>query len=174
MRQITLSIAALVCCCAWPTMNAQQQPVSQPPASQISSSLGIFAYPTKGQSAQQQQQDQNTCYAWAKQQTGLDPMAGTPATVDTAQQQPAGGAVKGAAKGAVAGTLIGAAAGNAGTGAAVGAAVGGVGGRAGQNQAQAQQQQQSAANAQQTAAQNKATFNRAYTACMQPKGYNIQ
>ena len=32
-----------------------------------------IVYPAKGQNAQQQQQDENACYGWAKQSTGIDP-----------------------------------------------------------------------------------------------------
>ena len=32
-----------------------------------------FIYPSKGQSAQQEQKDKNECYGWASQQTGFDP-----------------------------------------------------------------------------------------------------
>ena len=33
-----------------------------------------FIYPDKGQSAEQQEKDKYECYAWAKGQTGFDPM----------------------------------------------------------------------------------------------------
>src|SRR3972149_7063422 len=64
----------------------------------------VYAYPAKGQTAEQQSRDMNECMAWAKQQTGFDP------TTDTA-------------KGAGMGVLIGALG-----GAAAGAAAGGIGG----------------------------------------------
>ena len=32
-----------------------------------------FIYPSKGQSAQQEEKDKNACYEWASQQTGFDP-----------------------------------------------------------------------------------------------------
>jgi len=150
----------------------QQPPGSANPAQNLSSSLGVFVYPANNQSAEKQRHDESDCYAWAKQQTGIDPIAGI--KVDTAaQQQQQGGAVRGAARGAAAGALIGAAAGDAGTGAAVGAAAGGVGGRAGQRRANEEQQQQQQQQAQQNVANQKATFNKAFSACMQPKGYTI-
>ncbi len=31
-------------------------------------------YPSKGQSAEQQEKDKFECYSWAKQQSGFDPM----------------------------------------------------------------------------------------------------
>ena len=36
-------------------------------------SLGLLAYPAKGQSADKQKKDQAECYAWSKEQTGFDP-----------------------------------------------------------------------------------------------------
>ena len=33
----------------------------------------MFVFPEKGQSKEQQEQDQFTCYKWAKEQTGFDP-----------------------------------------------------------------------------------------------------
>ncbi|HYA76118.1 MAG TPA: glycine zipper domain-containing protein [Burkholderiaceae bacterium] len=128
-----------------------------------------IVYPARGQSPQQQNQDEGECYVWAKQSTGIDPavLAATPVQ---AQQQPAGGTVlRGAAGGAVAGTAIGAISGNAGKGAAIGAVVGTMGGahRASQNQAAANQQAQ--ANRQ----QQINTFYRAQAACLSGRGYTV-
>jgi len=41
----------------------------------ISSSIGVIVFPAKGQTADQQNKDEGECYAWAKQQTGIDPVA---------------------------------------------------------------------------------------------------
>ncbi len=60
---------------------------AQPPATQsLSSSLGVVVFPAKGQSAQQQGQDEGECYAWSKGQTGIDPMAPPPAAAPPPQQ----------------------------------------------------------------------------------------
>jgi hypothetical protein len=83
----------------------------------------VAAYPTRGQSSEQQARDANECHAWARQQTGYDP------NTDTAKGAGLGLAI-GAIGGAAAGAALGAATGNAGRGAAVGAVVGGVGGAA--------------------------------------------
>lgn len=113
----------------------------------------VYAYPAKGQSAEQQSRDTNECQAWAKQQTGFDP--GT----DTAKG--AGlGAVIGALGGAAAGAAIGAAAGSPGTGAAVGAAAGGLGG--------------AAVGGGLGYTKNKDGYDRAYAACMQTRGYTVK
>ena len=186
MKRIALTLAALGLSGTPIIVSAQQQPaagqtqvsagqVAPAPTAQMSSSLGVYVFPSKNQTSDQQRHDESDCYAWAKQQTGIDPIAGAPApTPATTQAPPAGGAVRGAAHGAAAGALIGAAAGNAGEGAAVGAAAGGVGGRAKQRAGAAQAQQQAQANAQQTTATNKSTFNRAFSACLEPKGYTIK
>jgi hypothetical protein len=158
---------------AAPAAPAQQAAAGQPAKANLSSSLGLYVYPAKNQDAAQQNEDESNCYGWAKQQTGIDPVAGTP--VDTAKAtEQQGGAVRGAARGAAAGALIGAAAGDAGTGAAVGAAAGGVGGRRRQKGENAASEQQAQQANQQAAATQKQTFQRAFAACMQPKGYTIQ
>ena len=137
----------------------------------ISSSIGVIVYPAKGQSAQQQNGDEGECYAWAKQQTGIDPVA--TASAPTKQEGPAVGGgerVKGAAGGALGGLAIGAIAGDAGKGAAIGAVAGTmVGGhRARKNKAAKEEQ----------AEQNKAAtlqhFNKAFGACMEARGYTIK
>jgi hypothetical protein len=92
-----------------------QAPAPAPAASKpISTSLGVVAFPAKGQTQQQQSQDEGECYAWAKGQTGVDPMAPPPAAAQPSAQpaaQPAHGAdgsrLRGAARGAAAGAVIG-------------------------------------------------------------------
>lgn len=43
---------------------------------QQSSTADLYAYPTKGQSAEQQKSDRYQCHSWAVQQSGFDPTAG--------------------------------------------------------------------------------------------------
>lgn len=129
-----------------------------------------IAYPARGQSPQQQQNDEGQCYAWAKNNTGIDPTQ-----VANAPPPPSGPAVgggervQGAARGAAGGAVIGAIAGDAGKGAAIGAATGTMvgGSRARQNRrnqaAQSQAQTQGAMD----------TFNRAFAACMSGRGYTV-
>lgn len=117
-------------------------------------------YPNQGQSQQQMENDKSACYSWAKQQSGFDPMAGQ----QTAPQQ--GGGVKGAARGALVGVTVGAIAGDAGKGAAIGAAGGGLLG--GMKQKDQNQQQANAYN------QQRDTYNRAYGACLEGKGYTVK
>lgn len=115
-----------------------------------------IAYPAKGQSPQQQSRDDGECYGWAKQKTGIDPMA--PAQ----PSQPGGERIRGAARGAVGGAAIGAIAGDTGKGAGVGAVVGTMAGGHRARSREASEKQQTAD-----------TFNRAYRACMQGRGYSV-
>jgi hypothetical protein len=125
-----------------------------------------IAYPAKGQSAKQQKKDDGECYVWAKGNTGIDPAA-----VAAAPPPPSGPAVgggeraRGALRGAAVGGIVGGSEG-AGKGAAVGVVVGGV--KARRNQ----KAQQEAAQAQKQGAID--TFNRAYAACMEGRGYTIK
>jgi len=181
---------------------AQSPPTAAPPpqqagtASSPAQSLGMFAYPKNQQSADQQLKDENECFASAKQQSGIDPQAPPPATKTEeqkkAEQQAAadnakqakGGRVKGAAGGAAGGAAVGAIADDdAGTGAAAGATAGAMVGGAKQRrankaakqqaaQATAQQQQQEEAQAKATYQQGIDTFKRAFSACMDARGYS--
>lgn len=140
-------------------------------AQSLSSSLGLVPYPSKGQSAEQQSKDEGECFAWAKQQTGIDPMA--VASAPTKEEGPAVGGgerLSGAARGALGGLAIGAIAGDAGKGAGIGAVAGTmVGGhRARQNKAAREQQ------AEQAKASTLQHFNKAFGACMEGRGYVIK
>jgi len=168
-------------------------------ASLSAKSIGMFAYPRNNQNADQQQKDESECYASAKQNTGVDPQAAAPPAPSAESQQAAqkdaaqqsgkevkkGGTAKGAAGGAAGGAAIGAIAGDAGTGAAIGATTGAIAVRraqkkrekaaqqqAAQQTAQAQQQSQSQATAQQQ--QKVDTFRRAFSACMDARGYSVK
>ena len=96
---------------------------------QISQSMKLFSYPSKGQSQKQQKEDEFECYKWAVDQSGIDPLDLPKVEAAPVQSGPTGGAIVGGAKGAAAGAAIGAIAGNAGKGAAIGAIVGGLAGR---------------------------------------------
>jgi len=157
--------------------------------------LGVVAfaqapivYPAKGQTAEQQQKDSGECAAWAKQNTGIDPvaLAAAPppaaAAAPPAQTGPSGARLRGAAKGAAAGAIVGEIADDdASEGAAIGAATGAMAGgsAARRGKKQAAEQQQKAAADQQKAAEAKkqeqlATYNRATGARMEGRGYTIK
>jgi len=141
----------------------------------------LVIYPAKNQTAEQQSKDEAECQTWAKKNTGIDPLAlantaSQPAPV-SAPPPPQGERVRGAARGAAAGAAIGAVAGDAGKGAAAGAAAGTVAGGARKREAarqqQAQTQQQAQAQSSNVQAQ-LATFNKAYAACLEGRGYTVK
>jgi hypothetical protein len=113
----------------------------------------VYAYPAKGQTAEQQSRDSGECQTWAKQQTGFDP--GT----DIAKGAGVG-LVIGALAGAAGGAAIGAATGRAGTGAAIGAAAGGIGG--------------AAIGGTHNYSKSKEGYDQAYGACMSGRGYTMR
>lgn len=129
-----------------------------------------YIYPSKGQSQQQQDEDQGACMHFATQQTGFNPMA-TP-TASSPEPQQEGGVGRGAVGGALLGTAIGAIAGDTGKGAAIGAVSGGLfGGMRRSNSRNEQEQWQQQQAAQQQA--GRSDFNRAFSACMQGRGYSV-
>ncbi len=134
----------------------------------------MIIYPAKGQSEQTMDKDKYECYAWAKKETGFDPMkAGSTTQTPPPGQGPGGERVQGAARGAAVGAVAGAIAGDAGKGAGAGAAggamIGGAKKRNAQRQAAQAQQQKSAA-----VASQQSTYNRAFGACMEGRGYTIK
>jgi hypothetical protein len=138
----------------------------------------LIIYPNKGQSQPQLEKDKFECYSWAKQQTGFDPMEVPKATAPPPQQEAQqGGLVRGGARGAAVGVTAGAIAGDAGKGAAIGAASGAlIGGmrRRDQQRRQAQAEQDWAQ--EQAAAYNQRhnSYNRAYGACLEGRGYTVK
>src|SRR5512139_1586103 len=127
-----------------------------------------YVYPAKGQSPQQQKNDEAACYQWAVQQTGFDPAkpppqqaAAKPPTTATGTTPGAG--VRGAARGAVVGEIV---SDDAGAGAAVGAVA-----ARGQSRRQNAAGQQQAAQTQSAAQQN---FNKAMAACLEGRGYTVK
>jgi hypothetical protein len=181
-----------------PSPSASAVPAAQPgPVWSPAQSIDMFAFPKNGQSADQQLKDESECYGAAKQRTGIDAQAPPPKGLSEeekkAQQQQAadnaqqmyGGRLRGAARGAAGGAAIGAIAGDAGAGAGAGAVAGTMRGGMAQRQANAQSKQQAAA--QTAAAQKKAeeqlllqheegidTFQRAFAACMDARGYSVK
>jgi hypothetical protein len=129
-------------------------------------------YPAKGQNAQQQEKDRFECYSWAKKQTGFDPTQQAQATQPPASGQKEG-AVRGAARGAAGGAIGGAIAGDAGTGAAAGAGVGAAAGAARKRRGE-KEKEQAAAQQEAAAAGKKDTYNRAFGACMEGRGYTVK
>ena len=134
--------------------------------------IGLFVSPKNNQSPHQQAEDENACYATAQQQTGIDPTAPAASTPEAAKKQ--GGGAKGAAGGAAGGAAIGAIAGDAGKGAAIGATAGAVRGRRQQKKANKQAEQQATQQGQAQQQQKLDTFRRAFSSCIDAKGYSVK
>src|SRR5215472_10697065 len=152
-----------------------QAPGSQTPSSTSATPaarIGVFVNPKNNQSPQQQSEDENSCYAKAQQETGIDPAA--PATAPAEATKKQGGGAKGAAGGAAGGAAIGAIAGDAGTGAAIGATAGAVRGRRQQKKANKQAEQQSEQQSEAQHQQKLDTFRRAFSSCIDAKGYSVK
>jgi uncharacterized protein YcfJ len=131
---------------------------------------GMYVYPEKGQSAEQQTRDKAECGVWATQQTGFDPATAAPPSSQAPQAQ--GQVVRGAARGAALGAAMGAIAGDAGKGAAMGAAGGGMIG--GMRRMDASRQAESSYQQQQAAyASRQAEYQKALGACLRGRGYSV-
>ena len=143
----------------------------------------LIVYPAKGQSSEQMEKDKFECYSWAKGQTGFDPMQ-----MPTASSPPppkgdksvAGGVVGGGVLGGVGGAVIGGIAGGS-KGARKGAAIGGlsggaIGGMRSSSQNRQAEQQRKQWEQQQTNQymQQRNSYNRAYAACLEGKGYTVK
>ena len=149
----------------------------------------LYAYPQKGQSADQQGRDRYECHTWAVQQSRFDPTQQQAAAVAPAYppppqpEAPQGGLLRGAGRGAAVGAVGGAIAGDAGKGAAIGAGTGAlIGGMRRRDQLAREQQAQqnyerqtASARSAQTAenANRQRDYNRALSACLQARGYSV-
>jgi hypothetical protein len=173
---VSLAAALLAGCVTAPPTH----PVYDPPSAAPPPVTEVYAYPLKGQSAQQQDRDHYECSTWATQQTGFDPSApGVPPhqRVQVVSTGPPPGT--NTAIGAVTGALIGAAIGqpwNAAPAALAGAVVGGaIGSTADAANAQAAHTvvvtDQRAAAAQEQRATN---YRRAIGACLDARGYSVK
>jgi hypothetical protein len=134
----------------------------------------LYVYPNKGQTAKQQQKDTQECYQSAIVAVGYDPArvqhssGPAPSSSDTSVG-------RGVARGAVGGAILGEIGGGSHTGdaAAVGAIFGGIrSSRKKQQEEEQRQQYYQQQNAQN--AQAQANFNRAYSACLESRGYTAK
>ena len=154
---ITILIAAIFT--AWfNPLNAQELGIAK--------GLGLYVFPSNDQGADQQEQDEITCYKWAKEQTGVDPINPPQIEAEQVDTSPDGSAVRGAAGGAAAGAAIGAIAGDAGKGAAIGAVAGGLRGRRAKKYGDAVEQDQANKAAAQQTEELMNNFKKAFSACL--------
>lgn len=173
-RMILAGILALVISVAVAAQSASKATpqTSADDSKSPSARIGLFVNPKSNQTPEQQAADEKTCYATAQQQTGIDPSAPPAPPPEAAKTQ--GGGAKGAARGAAGGAAIGGITGDAGTGAAVGATAGAVRGRRQQKKANKEAQQQAAQQSQAQQKQQLDTFRRAFSSCIDAKGYSVK
>ena len=150
---------------------AAAQTSSQKPVKGMASTVGLYVYPQKQQSATQQLTDEQQCYSGAKTQTGFDPNAPTTASKaaksDSANDH---AAAKGALRGATVSRAVG---GDPGQGAARGAILGSA--RAKRKQKEQAEQADKQAAAKKTQQQQKQDdFKRALSACLDARGYSVR
>jgi len=126
VRQLRMIATLCVLHHFWPNPSASSPTsaattTTQPPTTPSpANSIGMFAYPNKQQSADQQLKDENECFDSAKQQSGVDPQAPPPAakteeqkkaesrqrrTIPSRQRWSCEGSAKGAARGAAIGAI---------------------------------------------------------------------
>jgi hypothetical protein len=150
---------------------ATAQSSSQKPVKGMASTVGLYVYPQKQQSATQQLTDEQQCYDNAKTQTGFDPNA---TTTGAKTPKSSGGNDHAAAKGALRGaTVSGAVGGDPGQGAARGAILGSV--RAKRKAKEQTEQADKTADAAKTQQQQKQdNFKRALSACLDARGYSVR
>ncbi len=154
---------------------AQQAATPAPaPTTSISQGLGLYVFPANNQTQEQLDTDEMECFKWAKIQTNYDPLNPTQVEVKQADTSLDGSAVVGSAKGAAAGAAIGAIAGDAGKGAAIGAVAGGLRGRRARKYGDAVEQQQNVQAAAATSKELADNYNKAFSACMEGKGYTVK
>ena len=164
---------ALAACTTEPPMSEAQLPAPAP-------ATEVYFYPTKGQSAQQQERDRYECYLWARDKSGFDPSLPGLAPGQRVHVEPTTPPGQKAATGAFIGAVLGAATSEPGEnrrgaiqGAIAGALIGATADAADQ---QAAQQQQRRAQAQIDArlAEQSHNYRRAMTACLEGRGYNVK
>ncbi len=134
----------------------------------------LMVFPNDGQDKEQQQQDEFTCYNWAKGETDFDPMVVPTASAPPPQQSaPQGGVRRGAVRGAALGAVAGGNSSDIGKAAAVGAVAGGMR-RQDQKRKEDAEYQQWEQEQQRIYQENRSRYNRAYAACMEGKNYTVR
>ena len=130
-------------------------------------------YPSKGQSAEQQEQDQYACHEWATKETGVDPVALAEKNLSATPQAEKKPGLGGAGASAGMGAARGAAEGDAAAGAARGF---GIGRMISVMKAKRQLREQQSTNASASAATKDQLdqYDRAYKACLTGRGYTVE
>lgn len=140
------------------------------PVKGMASTVGLYVYPEKQQTATQQLTDEQQCFNNAKAQTGFDPNATTTASDSAAKTKKDHGAAKGALGGAALSSATG---GDAAAGARRGALIGGMRAKRKEQKSEAQAEKQSDAIKTQQE-QKQDDFKRAVSACLSARSYSVR
>ena len=184
----TLVLTMLLALAVPSLLPAQGTQVSSPTGKTLAATMNVYVFPSKGQAADQQSQDEAECYNWAVQNVGTDPFElskqaqqqqqQTEQAMAQAQEAGKGSAGRSAVRGAAAGALIGEiASDDPGAGAAYGAAAGLIRGRRKGKQAQKQAEAQveaQAASAKQATQEQLDNFKKAFSVCLEAKDYMVK
>lgn len=166
MKLVSIAAGCLLCSAA---AYAQEQSVAV--------SLGLFVYPSGNQAAEQQTKDEQECYAWSKNTTGIDPKnppaSQRPATAPQVDTASAAGST--AVKSAARNVLIANATDNDWEeAAAIGLVFGGARGANNARRRNEQAQREATAKQQQQSDQQVQQFKNAFSACIEGRGYTIR
>lgn len=174
---VNLGISLLAC--APQGYTVRQQTVTSAPVPTTT----VYFYPTKGQTAQQQERDRYECYLWAVKQTGFDPGQAQLAPHQRIEVTPAAPPGTDTAAGAVGGAIVGsmmAPRRDPGFGlvfgAITGAMLGAASDQARQEQAAQAQRYYDSKEAQHYAVIERQArdYRRAMTACLEGRGYTVR
>jgi len=178
LKPIIPAVIFLVIFCKLEAQEQDQSTDTQPKPDTVSAGiakeLDLFIFPSENQDQKTQDSDELACYKWAKEQSGVDPLKPQEIEAEQVDKSAEGHAVAGAARGAAAGAAIGAIAGDAGKGAAIGATAGAMRGRRAKVQGDAAEQQQMNETAAAKEKELMDSFKKAFTACMEGKGYTVK
>ena len=148
---------------------AQQQSVAV--------SLGLYVYPSSGQALEKQATDEQECYNWAQQTTGINPQRppASQAPAVAAQEDTAQAAASTAARSAARNVLIANATDNDWEeAAALGLVFGGSRGARNSRRRNEQAQKEAVAEQQEASQQQVQQFKNAFSACIEGRGYTIR
>lgn len=147
----------------------------------------MYVYPAKGQSNAQLEKDRYECYLWATKTTGFDPTNETPQQKQAkvvrvpVHNEKQGAAIAGTVIGAIAGAALGAGdRHDHGQAAIAGAAVGTMIGASVEQQGQIEAQQKARSQAERIAQQQQSEqqgmddYRRAFSACLEGRGYVVK
>lgn len=134
----------------------------------------IYVYPAKGQTEAQQRSDEQACHNWAVQKSGVNPNNVSVQSDDDPDVKGGRKIVLNTVGGAAVGAGVGAIAGDVSKGAAIGGAAGATRGIFKRRSAKRKARAASEGNARQQEQAMTESYRKAYSACLEGKGYSVK